>query len=66
MILADCTEERIVDSVDYNGKQPSVKRKVSRQLQQAMIPGNFLVSVKVDKSIYQQKIAPLLDECAYV
>jgi hypothetical protein len=60
MILTDCVEERTIDSKHYSTVVPSVQKVVQRGLQQAMIPGNHLVSVHIKRSIYEAKIEPLL------
>ena len=57
IILANCQEERPIDSADYNPKrQPSVKATTTRQLQQAMVPGHRLVKVEIDRDIFKCKI----------
>lgn len=60
IILADCTERRILKSSDYNElyekDQPPVEREVTRHLRQAMVPGMNLVKVEMDESTYNEKI----------
>jgi small nuclear ribonucleoprotein (snRNP)-like protein len=65
LVLADCTERRIIHSVDYNEysggttesetKAP-VEREATRHLRQAMVPGAHLVKVEMLQSTYEEKV----------
>lgn len=74
MILSNVIEERWVDSSVYAPSPPAAAGKtttttrqqkqriivVKRELSQAMIPGKHLVKVHVRKSLYEQRVAPIL------
>jgi hypothetical protein len=60
LILADCTEERTIDSKDYSTVEPAASQLASRHLQLAMVPGQHLVSVQVERASYQAKVEPFL------
>jgi hypothetical protein len=57
LILADCVEERWIQSKDYNeSEHENQTKRASRRLQQAMVPGQHLVKVQVDRSVYQARV----------
>ena len=59
MILVDCIEKRITHSQDYSTVDPLATQVAWRELQQAMVPGAKLVSVKIDRHFYQDVVVPL-------
>ena len=64
IILADCVERRQLRNSDYNENYKHgdkvVTMEVTRQLRQAMVPGNHLVKVEIDKKIYEQNVESLV------
>ena len=63
IILSDCTETRTIVSTDYHccAASPAVQQLAQRHLQQAMVPGEHLVKVEVERAIYEAKVAPVLE-----
>ena len=63
IILADCTERRQLRSSDYNEKHKdgdkAVSKEATRQLRQAMVPGNHLVKVEIAENVYEQAVGSL-------
>lgn len=63
IILADCTERRQLRSSDYNEKHKEgdkvVSKEATRQLRQAMVPGNHLVKVEIAEKFYEQAVGEL-------
>jgi hypothetical protein len=67
MILTNVLEERWVDSSVYAPPATTTTTGttlrivvVRRELSQAMIPGKHLVKVQVRRSLYEQRVAPML------
>ena len=67
IVLTDCICEQIVSSIDYLSDEdleqykakkqstpPVIHRTVQRHLQQAMVPGNQLKSIQIQKDLYQR------------
>lgn len=55
MILAECVETRTLISTDYNPTGPRVEKIATRMLAQAMVPGEHLVKVQMDRKVYRHK-----------
>ena len=60
LILADCTETRTIVSSDYVTDDTVTEKMVQRRLQQAMIPGEHLTKLEIDRTTYQEKVAPII------
>jgi len=61
MILADCMEERTISVSDYsdpteNDTAKDIQRIVQRPMQQVMVPGQHLVKVEMERTLYDSKL----------
>jgi hypothetical protein len=75
IVLTDCICEQIVSSIDYltdeeleqyKAKTQStphvIHRTVQRHLQQAMVPGNQLKSIQIQKDLYHHIVTDVKDQ----